>query len=554
MGTNPTLVLELLSNFLAELLRSLEREKFYAQALLEEKERAETASRVKSEFLAAVSHQLRIPLTGIIGMAQLLNLDCLLPGQKEQVEDILKASEHLLSLVNDLLDLTKLEAGKMDLHPSVVDLKTLIEEIANMLYLQANMKGLELVVNYEQDAPHFVVTDARIIRQILLNLISNALKFTEKGYILIQVKCLQEKTGTAVLEFQVQDTGVGIAEADRKIIFDRFSRVYSTNFQQRYGGSGLGLTLTKHLVELLGGNIWVESEEGKGSAFIYTIPFSLRNISESTSPWEPYKAKVRILIVDDSLRGAVLYKHIASPTAQVVAGKEALQTLLTAERYGEPYDVVIIDQQLASIDSTELGQLIQKQLTRHIPMLMLLMQPSPITVQEEAKQAGGFFACLVKPLQPSELIIGLTAAWENWAEKIRAQQEINKSQFSKQPRVLLVEDDLIIQKIHKKMIENTGCKVDLAKDGYEALAFFERGYDLILMDVGLPGISGIEVTRMMRQQEAATKKHTPIIAMTAFVHEQDKNNCLAVGMDEVATKPISADALKALLSRWTIKQ
>ncbi len=551
MGISPTQTLEVINNFLTGLIAALNTEKFYTQGLLEEKKRAETASRVKSELLAAVSHQLRIPLTGIIGMAQLLTLDCLLPGQKEQVEDILKASEHLLSLVNDLFDLTKLEAGKMELHLSVVDLKSLIEEISNMMHVQVSMKGLEFLVNYDQGVPSQVVTDARAIRQIFLNLISNALKFTEKGFILIQVKCLQEKVENVVLEFRIQDTGVGLSEDQKRVIFDRFSHVDTS--LRRYSGSGLGLTLTKYLVELLGGHIWVEGEEGKGSTFVFTMPFSLHPVSESASPWETYKTKVRVLIVDDTLRGAILYKHIASPNAQIVSSKEALQSLMTADRYGEPYDVVIVDQELSSVDVMQLGQAINKQLTRHNPMLILLVPGAgAIALQEEAK-AAGFFTCLVKPLQPTELIFGLTAAWEKWLEKNASQERRSPpSTTAEQPQVLLVEDDLIVQKVHKKMLENAGCKVDVAKDGKETLTLYKRGYDLIFMDVGLPGMSGLEVTKQIRQQEG-TQNHTPIVAMTAFVHEEDRNNCLAAGMDGVATKPISAEALKAVLKMWIPK-
>lgn len=549
MGLSPTQSLDLINIFLSHLIEDITREKFYIQALLEEKNRAVIASQAKSEFLAAVSHQLRIPLTGIIGMAQLLNLDCLLPGQKEQVEDIIKASEHLLSLVNDLIDLTKLEAGKMELHPAVVDLKLLLEEIINMLLLDAKMKGLEFILNYEQDVPNSVVTDARAIRQIFLNLMSNALKFTEKGYILIQVKCLQEKAGNVFLEFRVQDTGTGISEDKKRIIFDRFSSTDASH-TRRYDGMGLGLTLTKHLVELLGGNIWVEGEVDKGSTFVFTIPFSIEDVVTTDSPWEPYKKSVRILIVDDR-KGAGLYKHITSSTAEVVSGKEALHSLLTSDRYGEPYDVVIIDQQLTSTDALELGKTINKQLAWHIPMLLLLISPNSNATQE-AIEAAGFFACSVQPVQPAKLIIDLTTAWKKWVKnKTTNESHVKQSADSAtgRPRVLLVEDDLIVQKVHKKMIENAGCKVDLAKDGSEALTLFKQGYDLILMDVGLPGMSGLEVTKQIRLQEGSQKR-IPIVAMTAFVHEEDRKNCLAVGMDDVATKPISSEALKALLKQW----
>lgn len=511
--------------------------------------RAEEANRAKSEFLAVVSHELRIPLTGIIGMTQLLSIDCLLPGQKEQVDDILKASEHLLSLVNDLLDLTKLESGKMELHPSVTDLKSLVSDIANMMSFQASLKNLELIVNYEPDVPQYVIADARAIRQVLLNLIGNALKFTEKGYVVIKVKAIKIAEKHVVLEITIQDTGIGIAADKLEIIFNRFSQIDGT-YSRRYGGTGLGLTLTKYFVELMGGRIDVVSQLGRGSTFKCEIPFPLQNEALEDSPWEPYAAKVRILIVDDTLRGEILLKHIGGSNVVAVKGKIALQTLLTAERYGDPYDIVMIDQQLITIDPLVLNQAITKQLTRSKPMLLLLMPPAPITIRQ-AMKAEGFFDCFIKPISPSELVVNLTAAWERWAENNQKKCAISPAndKVLMSPDILLIEDDLIVQKVHKTMLEKMGCKVDVAKNGEEALQMFVKGYDLIFMDIGLPGMSGLEITQKIRESES-TAKYTPIVAMTAFVHEEDKNNCLAVGMDDVATKPISSEALKLLLEHY----
>lgn len=552
MGIGPSWELEIIGRVIAQLDKIVTEEQLYENALVAAKDKAEVASRAKSELIAAVSHELRIPLTGIIGMAQLLSIDCLLPGQKDQVEDILKASEHLLSLVNDLLDLTKLEAGKMELHTSFTNLKMLVVETTNMLNVQAHMKGLEFIVDYVPNLPDYVVADTRVVRQVLLNLIGNAIKFTEKGYIRIKIEALKKTDNQVLLQFMVQDTGVGISVEHEKNIFDRFSQVDSA-YSRRYGGTGLGLTLTKHLVELMGGNIHVESEVGKGSAFICVIPFLLQEPASVASPWEIYKTKVRVLVVDDALHGEMLYKHFMGSNAQVVSGKDCLQVLLAAERYGTPYDIVLVDQHLTTVDILQLAHVITKRLARSRPLLVLLMASGAAIDKAEAKKSG-YFDFLIKPLQPSELLIDLKAVWERWLETGRQEKKSDVKDHSlDKPYVLLVEDDVIVQKVHKIMLERAGCKVEIAKDGQQALDMFKRNYDLIFMDVGLPGISGLEITRKMREQEAQTQQHIPIIAMTAYVHEEDRNNCLAVGMDEVATKPISPAALKELLDRWISK-
>lgn len=537
----------------AGISEDITEEKLYEQSLIEAKDKAEVANIAKSEFLATISHELRIPLTGIIGMAQLLSIDCLLPGQQEQVEDILRAGEHLLSLVNDLLDLTRLETGKLELHPSVTNLKLLVEEIVDMLSFQASLKNLELLFNYETHAPISAIADARALRQIFLNLVGNAIKFTEKGYVHIHVKCLEYIGNKVILEFRIKDTGIGIPEDKTEHIFDRFAQADSS-YSRRYGGTGLGLTLTKHLVELMGGTIRVESELGKGSNFIFTIPFPLEEAISAISPWEPYSSKVRILIVtDNSSQSETLYKTIGSSNTQVINSETALQTLLTAERYGDPYDIVIMDQPLSGKEALQLGQRINKEIIWPKPMLLLLLTSETIKHKDQFK-AAGFFDFFIKPIQPVELRSGLTTAWEKWSQMESNQKFTKRSeQLQKQLSILLVEDDPIVQKVHRLMLEKLGCNVDIANNGFEGVEKASKGYDLILMDVGLPDRSGLEVTKEIRQQEGAIK-HTPIIAMTAFVHEEDKNNCLEAGMDDVATKPISPAALKELLSRWVVRK
>lgn len=522
--------------------------KLREQALIDAKEKAEAANRAKSEFLAMVSHELRLPLTAILGMAQLLSLDCLLPVQHEQVKDIVEASERLLGVIDDLLDLSKLEAGKMELQLASLDLRKLLEEIATMLTFQAKSKGLELLVSYDEDAPYLVLGDARAIRQIVLDLVDNALKFTEQGYILIRVRCQEQTAQQAHLVLSIEDTGVGIAADKLQIIFERFNQG-DTSYRRRYDGAGLGLTISKAYTELMGGIMMVESQAGKGSIFSCHIPFTLQQLSNSLiSPWELYRSTVKVLIVDDTLRGEVLRKHIASSVTEVITGKDVLSHLMAAERRSQPYDVVIIDQQLKSADAMVLGQKINNQTGLHTPMLLLLIA-SGAPAGKEASKVAGYFATIVKPVQPTELLTALTAAWEIWAEKNRSPlKQADLKQAKQLVRVLLVEDDKIVQKVHKVMLERLGCEVDVAENSFCALDLFSRGYDIVLLDIGLPGVSGLEVATEIRKREG-TSKHTPIIAITAFGQEEDKKNCLAVGIDEVAIKPLSFESFQHILFR-----
>lgn len=528
------------------------KEKQAEEMLRIAKDRAEAANRAKSEFLGIVSHELRLPLTGILGMAHMLNLDCLLPAQHEQVEDIINSSEHLLSLVDDLLDVAKLEAGKMELHPAPLDLRKLLEETTIMLTFQIKSKGLELLVDYDENAPHRVVADARALRQIIINLVGNALKFTEQGYILIRVKCLQQSDTQAQLELSIEDTGIGIAEDKLKMIFDRFQQGDSS-YERRYGGTGLGLTISKAYTELMGGTMSVHSQLGKGSIFSCTFSLPIQALASLASPWETYKSSVKILIVDDTLRGEVLAKHIASQNLQIVTGKEALETLIVATQRNQPFDIVIMDQQLSTLDAMELGRSINTRLSSRRPMLFLLI-PDANPLTKEASKAAGFFGSIVKPAQPTELLTNLTAAWETWLEKNQKRASTAKSTTNENSlafkKILLVEDDQIVQKVHRMMLEHAGYQVDLAKDGPRALELCaQNNYDLILMDIGLPGMSGLDVTSQIRRQEGEGQ-HTPIIALTGYTHEEDRKNCLAIGMDDVITKPIAVIELQKIVERW----
>ena len=486
----------------------------------------------------------------MLGMARLLASEPLAPEYGKQVNDIVDAGEHLLLLVNDLLDIAKLESGKFDFNPAPLDLRKLIEETAIMLSPQVNSKKLELRVDYPVDLPHLVMADSKAIRQILLNLVGNALKFTHEGHIEIQVECLEQNTKKAKLKISVKDTGIGIPKDKLDSVFERFNQVDNSR-TRKYGGTGLGLTISKLYVELMGGKIKVKSELNQGSTFYFILNFPLQTESKMASIWEPYKANVRVLIIDDTLNGEVIKKHIGSPLCELINSNEAINYLLAADQRKQPFDVVLIDENLKEANAKELGTKINQQHNLHKVMLILLTKSPSLPERETAKEAG-FFECIVKPTHPTQLLSSLTAAWQKWEERLRPQLAIKSLEGIAQLNVLLVEDDPIIQKVHSMMLTKIGCKVAIASDGKQALAMYQKGYDVIFMDVGLGEISGLEVAQKIRQQENG-KSHVPIIAMTGYGDTDSKESCIAAGMNDIAIKPTTPEILKQLLEQWAVK-
>lgn len=506
----------------------------------------DTANKAKTHFLCIVSHELRTPLTGILGMAQLLNSKTISPSQrKEYVHAILKAGAYLLSLINNVLDFTRLEEGKFELSPAPIDFKMLIEEVSLMLSAQAKAKDIELLVSYEPAVPNKIIADSRALRQIIINLVGNALKFTTKGYILTKVRCIEQHGNSVRLEISISDTGIGMPRDKLRTIFEHFQQLDSP-YTRNTEGSGLGLSITKNLVELMDGEIGVTSELGKGSTFYCLIDFPLQSEGITELPWSAYEGNVRTLIIDDTARAEVIRKQISTSNCQTSSGAEALNTLISAQTLGDPYKIVIIDQQLKSTDPLELLNTIKLRRKLYKPMPVLLASSGTLKAKQAALEAG-FFETIVKPVRPIELQTALTTAWERWTEKYH-----HATHLPVKPKVLLVEDSKVIQIVHKNFLENLGCRVRVAENSTEALGFLEeKTFDLILMDIGLPDVSGPEIARLIRQKEHLQQQpRTPIIALTGYDDPQQVEICMAAGMDEVVIKPIQQEGLQQLIKRW----
>ena len=509
------------------------------------KECAEAANKAKSEFIAIASHELRVPLTGILGMIEFLKDEHLSATEKnEYVSHLSKSGKHLLSLINDILDFAKLEAEKFELTPAPLNLKKLIEEIILMLTASAKLKNIELLLEYAPDVPYQVYTDSRAIRRILVNLIGNAIKFTEKGYVHIKIQCVSQINSIAQFVFLVEDTGIGIPADKLDTIFGHFqqlSPVYSRSTSQ--AGTGLGLSITKKLVELMNGNISVISELHVGSTFKCCLPFPLQNNSIVYSAWESYKNTVRVLIIDDTMRGSVLRKQLGSNLISLTSGKEAITAITAAAETNEPYDIIIVDEQLSTEDPYKIIKVIRHQYNLHQPMALLLTTHGTLADKTTAKKSG-FLDSITKPITPLELQTFITTNWEQWIEKNH--ENPLKPLKKYKPKVLLVEDDPVIQVIHKRYLTQLGCELTMTDSGEKAIKIAKQGFDLILMDIGIPEINGLDATAIIREKEKNNSHKTRIIGLTGYSDSDSRKKCFTAGMDNVLIKPVALEEIRKI--------
>lgn len=521
-------------------------------------ERAKAADRAKSAFLASMSHEIRTPMNGVLGMAELLSTTRLEDDQKEYLDILQSSGEHLLGILSDILDFSKLDADRVEIEECDFDVREAVEFVVGLMSSKAAAKGLDFVCRIRPEVPARLRGDAGRIRQILSNLVGNAVKFTDAGEVVIDVSAAERPGADTLLRFEVRDTGIGIPAHRLAGLFQAFTQVDSS-MTRRYGGTGLGLAISRRLARLMGGEISVESEEGKGSTFRFTVPLGAA-LRTATGVPETGRdlAGLHVLIVDDNPTNRLVLRETLGQWGVSVreadSGSAALDRALSAHQEGGPLDLIVLDRQMPGLDGDETARRLRAiPSVSKIPILMLSSSPDATTAATSGRV--GPDAVLTKPVRRSRLLETLRRLVHLPQDPEMSRSDPGGEEVEvealKGVRVLVVDDALVNCVVLRRMLDKVGCIVEVCESGHEALqAVAEKGpFDVVLMDVEMPGMDGLETLRRLRTNPA--RRTLPVVALTAHALQGDRERFLAAGMDDYLAKPVQRGALLRMVLRWS---